>query len=116
MTSTNDYQFPDEDVYPATTMPTKEQANAEGHVLWFAEGYGWYVAWFNAAHMPNTTHWTLIPDRPVCSNGNALRDAEFDKWIRYTFNNEETRKALRETLCPAFYAGWSLGRQPNVNH
>ena len=107
MTSTiaKAYQPPAEDVYPATTMPTKEQANAQGNVLWFAEGYGWYVAWFGGAHMPNTTHWTLIPDCPVCDNGNAFRDAEFDKWLRNTqievvipvlFNNEETIETLEE--------------------
>ena len=116
MTSTiaKAYQPPAEDVYPAATMPVKTQANATGEVLWFAEGYGWYVGGFASPHMPNTTHWTYIPDRPACENSNALRDVEFDRWM-LTFSRE-TREALRDTLSTAFHAGWRLGRQPNVNH
>ena len=108
------YQAPAEDVYPSTTKPLKTQANATGDVLWFAEGYGWYVGAFTGGHMPNTTYWTYIPDRPACNNSNALRDCEFDRWM-LTFT-PGIREVIRDTMVSPFHAGWRLARQPNANH
>ena len=52
-----------EDLHPIEFAPTKNQANSNGEVMFYAEGYGWYSGHFSRPHMPSTTHWTLLPDR-----------------------------------------------------
>jgi hypothetical protein len=103
------YHNPDEDVYSVLDMPTKEQANKSGEVLWYAQGHGWYVGNFWGGYMPRTTHWTLIPDRPgVEIEDVALRDIQFEKYMNGF--SKEVREALKSTMVSAFNDGWNRGR------
>ena len=102
------YHNPDEDVYSVLDMPTKAQANASGEVLWYARGHGWYVGNFWGGHMPRTTHWTLMPDRPDHDEDDALRDVQFEKYMQGF--SKEVREALKSTMVSAFNDGWNRGR------
>ena len=74
-----------EDLHPIEFAPTKNQANSNGEVMFYAEGYGWYSGHFSRPHMPSTTHWTLLPDRPPTTLSNKASQLDLKlkqtKWL-----------------------------------
>jgi len=100
-----------EDLYPIEHPPTKGVANDRGEVMFYAEGFGWYVGHFASPHMPNTTHWTLLPDRPPAALTSEARcEASFKSWCL----GREITPVGKEFLMPAYKAGWS-DRVTNAN-
>jgi hypothetical protein len=100
-----------EDVYPIEFAPTKNQANSNGEVMFYAEGYGWYSGQFSRPHMPGTTHWTLLPDLPPTTLSNEARcEASYQTWAA----RQDLTPLGKEYLLPAYKAGWS-DRVTNAN-
>lgn len=93
-----------EDLYPIEISPTKNEANGNGEVMFYAEGFGWYVGQFSRPHLPDTTHWTLLPDRPPTTLSNEARcDASYELWC----SRRDLTPLGKEYLLPAYKAGWS---------
>ena len=100
-----------EDLHPIEFAPTKNQANSNGEVMFYAEGYGWYSGHFSRPHMPSTTHWTLLPDRPPTTLSNEARcEASYQTWAA----GRDLTPLGKEYLLPAYKAGWS-DRVTNAN-
>ena len=92
-----------EDLYPIELPPVIAQANNECKVLFYSTSYGWYAAAWSSPFMDNTTHWTLLPDRPVVKLTPTEKcDIAFDLWCA----REKTSPISKEFLYPAFVQGW----------
>jgi hypothetical protein len=88
--------------------PTKEQANKKGEILWYANGHGWYISKWNYGYMPQTTHWTYMPeDLNIPSEAELLKQAAFETWAssRQGMLSDKENVLLRI----AFHAGWERG-------
>jgi hypothetical protein len=51
-----------ENVFPISHAPTEESGNKKGMILWYAKGHGWYISNWCLGYMPQTTHWTYMPE------------------------------------------------------
>ena len=102
----NDLQ---ENVFPVGYAPTKESGNKKGEILWYANGFGWYVSQWHLAYMPQTTHWTYMPeDLDIPSDEELLSREAFSVWRRgnvsFIMNERE-----RSIAWQAFNAGRDCG-------
>jgi hypothetical protein len=100
-----------ENVFPISYVPPEEAGNKKGEILWYANGFGWYVSKWNMAYMPCTTHWTYMPeDLDIPSDEELLNREAFATWykanISHVFFDEQELKVTRQ----AFDAGRKLGR------
>lgn len=93
-----------ENIFPISYPPTKEQANNECRVLFYAKGFGWYSGIFTRPHMDDTTHWTYLPDDPVAADPKVECEKHFQQWIA-TFPKEMGGIAQEFMRC-AFNEGW----------
>lgn len=99
-----------ENVFPVSYKPVREQGNNKGEVLWYAKGFGWYMSQWNLPYMPQTTHWTYMPeDLNIPSEAEQLRTAAFETWqacvLEHALNHGEADLAKL-----AFNAGWERAR------
>ena len=99
-----------ENVFPISYAPTQEAGNKNGEILWYANGFGWYVSQWNLDYMPQTSHWTYMPeDLDIPSEEEVLKQQAFSVWLRgnvsFIMNEQE-----RELAWQAFNAGRELGR------
>jgi hypothetical protein len=97
-------------VFPIGYAPTEAAGNKKGEILWYANGFGWYVSRWNLGYMPQTTHWTYMPeDLDIPSDAELLKQEAFSVWLRgnvsFIINEQE-----RELAWQAFNAGRELGR------
>ena len=99
-----------ENVFPVGYLPTKEQANNKGKVLWYAKGYGWYLGWFGSPHMDDTSHWTYAPDDlniPVDSP--EATNKAFETWLK-EFPKDCFGAETRAIMKMGFLGGWRRGQ------
>lgn len=62
--------------------PTKDDADQNGQVMYYAPSYGWYAGYYYKPHMTGTTHWTYLPERPpTLADPTIERDKKFSQWI-----------------------------------
>ena len=97
-------------MFPISYAPTEKSGNEKGEILWYANGHGWYVSRWNLGYMPQTTHWTYMPeDLDIPSEEELLKQEAFSTWIGgnvpLVMNEQE-----REIAWLAFNAGRELGR------
>ena len=70
-------------MFPISYAPTEESGNKKGEILWYANGFGWYVSQWHLCYMPQTTHWTYMPeDLNIPSDAELLDQAAFERWIK----------------------------------
>ena len=98
-----------ENVFPISYAPTEEQANDKGNILWYANGHGWYISGWNYGYMPDTSHWTYMPeDLNIPSEAEKLKAAMFEHFtmclLKHALDPDEFDLAKQ-----AFYAGWERG-------
>lgn len=92
-----------EDLYPIETPPVKAQSNNEGRVLFYSTKHGWYDSMYNNPFFEDTSHWTLLPDKPnVVITSSIKCNKVFDAWC----DEQKTSAISREFLFPAFRKGW----------
>jgi hypothetical protein len=77
-------------------VPTKEDANNAGHVLYYSPSHGWFQGGWTSSYINDTTHWTTCPDRPpVQEDPASVLDKQFSAWVeRHCPNVEPAAKAL----------------------
>jgi hypothetical protein len=103
----NDLQ---ENVFPLTYPPTKEQANNKGNVLFYAKGHGWYMGWFYRPHMEHTTHWTYAPDDlniPIDSD--ETTNLAFKAWLKQ-YPKDCFGAESMALMKMGFLGGWRRGQ------
>lgn len=62
--------------------PDKDDADANGQVLYYSPDIGWYQGYFYKPHMTGTTHWTYLPKRPPSLEDPTIqRDKKFNEWL-----------------------------------
>ena len=98
-----------ENVFPISDAPTQESGNQKGEILWYANGHGWYVSKWNFSYMPETSHWTYMPeDLGIPSEAEQVRHAAFERWkdsaLAYGLNQD-----YYEGAQIGFFAGWKRG-------
>ncbi len=94
-----------ENVYPATSPPTSDQANNKGIVLWYAKGHGWYPAHWTCPFMPDTVYWTFMPaDLNIAGPDPAL--VAFEAWAKAC----GLAPARRDVAWVSFKEGWKRGK------
>ena len=94
-----------ENVYPATSPPTSDQANNKGIVLWYAKGHGWYPAHWTCPFMPDTVYWTFMPaDLNIAGPDPAL--VAFEAWAKAC----GLAPARRDVAWVSFKEGWARGK------
>ena len=99
-----------ENVFPISYAPTEESGNKKGEILWYANGFGWYMSRWNLGYMPQTTHWTYMPeDLDIPSDEMKLKQEVFSVWrsgnVSFVMNERE-----RSIAWQAFNAGREIGR------
>jgi hypothetical protein len=98
-----------ENVFPISYAPTQAAGNSKGEILWYANGFGWYVSQWHLGYMPQTTHWTYMPeDLNIPSEAELLKQGLFDRWVGnndHSSMNEQERKLAWQ----AFNAGREIG-------
>lgn len=92
-----------ENIFLIEDLPTKEQANDRGLVLFYAKSIGWYSGFFTSPHMQDTTHWTFLPDAPATEESNVRRDFKCNEWLTSFPDLSELAESL---LRMGFRAGW----------
>ena len=101
-----------ENVFPIKYAPTEESGNNKGEIFWYANGHGWYVSRWNLAYMPQTTHWTYMPqDLDIPSEEELLRREAFSTWLKGSVPIPALLDGQqRELAWQAFNAGREIGR------
>ena len=98
-----------ENVFPISYAPTQAAGNDKGNILWYANGFGWYISGWNYGYMPDTSHWTYMPeDLNIPSEAEQVRHAAFEQW-RATALAHGLDQDYYEGAEIGFYAGWERG-------
>ena len=96
-------------MFPISYAPTKEQANDKGNILWYANGFGWYISAWNYGYMPDTSHWTYMPeDLNIPSEEEVLKAHAFEQWRDASLAHGLKLDYYKGAEI-GFYAGWERG-------
>ena len=97
-------------MFPISYAPTKESGNRKGEILWYANGHGWYMSQWNLGYMPQTSHWTYMPeDLDIPSEEEVLKREAFEIWFKGNVPHSMDEQELKLTR-QAFEAGRDCGR------
>lgn len=80
----------------AHVKPTKDDADANGNVLYFSPTLGWYQGSWVRTYMVDVTHWTYLPELPPSLEDPLTRmNRTFNEWVDDKYPNVEVpAKAL----------------------
>jgi len=81
-------------------MPTKEDANKQGNVLWIDNEFASAVDPWDFARREWNSHWTTIPDDPEPD-----KDADEEAWEIYMKGGKYANALVQASAHDAFLAG-----------
>ena len=98
-----------ENVYVlADNKPTKNDADANGNVLYYSPTMGWHQGFWYTTWNSDVTHWTFLPEQPPSQEDPVHKmERRFNAWVTDQFPNVEP--AVKMLLRLGYEAGYKGG-------